>query len=212
MNKISHNMRLVGFVIIVLGYSLLANYTLQSKAHASIGVVVAITPIVLTLFALAFNAKRRFLMLSLLLLASPLLWLAWTYFKQHYDWIYWLVHESLQFVLFITFARTLKSNQQPLCTQFAQMVHGSLSPALIRYTRKVTVAWVLFFATVIIISSWLFFFYPIEIWSIFSNFVYLPLVAMMFIIEYLVRLRSLPKKDRTNMMDAIHAFMDKSKH
>ncbi len=212
MIKISHNIRLVGFVAAVLCYSLLANYTLQSEAHASIGALVAIAPITLTFAVLAYNAKRRFLMLGLLLLACPLLWLTWTYFTQHYDWIYWLVHESLQLVLLITFARTLRKNQQPLCTQFAQMVHGTLSPALISYTRKVTVAWALFFITVSIISSWLFFFYPTNVWSIFSNFFYLPLVIMMFVIEYIVRLWVLPKKDRANMMDAIHAFMDKAKH
>lgn len=211
MSKISHNLRLVGFLAVVLCYSLVANYTLQTRTYASIGALVAIIPIVLTLIILVSKSKKRFLMLGLLL-ACPLIWLAWTYLKQHYDWIYWLVHESLQFVLFFTFARTLRNDQQPLCTQFAQAAHGCLSPALISYTRKVTIAWALFFVIVSLVSSWLFFFYPINVWSIFSNFVYLPLVAIMFILEYLVRLWALPKKDRTNIMHAIHAYMDKAKH
>ncbi len=212
MINLTHNVRLAAVLLLILCYSLLANFTLQSKQHADIGVVIAIAPIIVTCIALAFKAKRGILILGLLLMCSPLFWLVWSHFKQHYDWIYWLVHESLQVVLFITFARTLKSGHQPLCTQFAQIVHGSLSPELISYTRKVTIAWALFFAAVMIISSWIFIFYPISVWSIFSNFFYLPLVAMMFIIEYLVRIWALPKKDRTNIMGAIHAFMDKSKH
>lgn len=211
MSKMSHNLRLVGFLAVVLCYSLLANYTLQTKAYASIGAFVAIIPIMLTLIVLASKFEKRFFMLGLLFIC-PLLWLTWTFLKQHYDWIYWLVHESLQFVLFFTFARTLRKNRQPLCSQFAQVVHGHLSPALISYTRKVTIAWALFFVTVSVISSWLFFFYPISVWSIFSNFVYLPLVAMMFIVEYLVRLWVLPKNDRASIMDAIHAYMDKARH
>jgi uncharacterized membrane protein len=212
MNSKSLNLRLVGFLALILSYSLLAHYTLQSKTHATIGVMVALAPIVLTCFVLAYKAKHRILMLTLLLLASPLFWLIWSHFKQHYDWIYWLVHESLQFVLFIMFARTLMPDKQPLCSQFAQMVHGSLSPELVDYTRNVTIAWSLFFIIVMIISSWLFFFHPIKVWSIFSNFVYLPLVAMMFIIEYIVRFWVLPKKDRANIMHAVHAFMNKAKH
>jgi uncharacterized membrane protein len=212
MTKKSHNMRLVGFLMLILTYSLIANYTLQSKQHASIGVLIALGPIVLTCVVLAYNAKHRLFMFGLLLLSCPFIWIAWTYFKQHYDWIYWLVHESLQLVLFITFARTLKRGQQPLCTQFAQVIHGSLSLELINYTRKITIAWAFFFAFVSIISTWIFCFYPVKIWSIFSNFVYLPLVALMFILEYIVRINVLPEKDRTNIMDAIHAFMDKSNH
>lgn len=210
MIKITHNMRLVGVLVLILGYSLLANYTLQSSQHASIGVLIAMSPIILASFALAFKSKRRLLMLGLLLISTPLWWIVFTHFKQHYDWIYWLVHESLQLVLFITFARTLKSGQVPLCTQFAKMVHSTLSPEQISYTRKITIAWAIFFASVTILSSWLFFFYPIAIWSIFSNFVYLPLVGLMFIVEYSVRILVLPEKDQASIMDAIHAFMDKS--
>ena len=212
MSNKSHNLRLVGFIILVLCYSLAANYTLQMSSHASIGAIVAMLPIMLTLTILALKTKKWFFIIGLLLLATPLLWLAWAYLKQHYDWIFWLIHESLQFVLFFTFARTLTSKQEPLCTQFAKMVHGSLTPELISYTRKVTIAWALFFVIVSLVSSWLFFFYPVKVWSIFSNFVYLPLVAMMFIVEYFVRLWVLPKDDRTNIMDAIHAYMDKAKH
>lgn len=212
MIKMSHNLRLVGFLLLIISYSLLANYTLQSRQHASMGVLIAMLPIAFACFALAYRSKRKILMLGALLLSTPLWWIVFTYFKQHYDWIYWLVHESLQLVLFVTFARTLRAGQQPLCTQFAEMVHNFLSPEQISYTRKVTIAWAVFFASVSILSSWLFFFYPINIWSVFSNFVYLPLVGLMFIVEYSVRQWALPEKDKASIMDAIHAFMDKSNH
>jgi len=208
----THSLRLVGFLAVLIGYSLLAHFTLQHKAYASFGVLIAMLPLLLMCIVLAYKAKNRLLSFGLLLLLSPLFWLLWSFFKQHYEWIYWLVHESLQVVLLITFAHTLMPKKQPLCAQFAKMVHGSLSPTLASYTRKITIVWSLFFLTVILISSWLFFFYPIKIWSIFSNFIYLPLVALVFIIEYIVRFWALPKKDRSSIMDAIYAFMDKSKN
>jgi uncharacterized membrane protein len=209
MTQKSRNMRLIGIVALILGYSILANHTLQSEAHAALGALVAIAPILLTCVLIALRSKHRTLMLGALIILSPLFWLTWSHFKQHYDWIYWLEHESLQLVLLFMFARTLLSNRQPLCTQFAEMIHGQLSPELTSYTRKVTIAWAIFFTCIIVVSCWLFFFYPIGIWSIFSNFIYLPLVAIMFIAEYMVRIWTLPKKDQANIMDAVHAFMDK---
>ena len=210
MTLMSRNMRLVGIVALIFAYSIIANHTLQSETHAALGALVAIAPILLTCVLIALRSKQRALILVALVLISPLFWLTWSHFKQHYDWIYWLEHESLQLALLIMFARTLRSNRQPLCTQFAEMIHGQLSPELISYTRKVTIAWVIFFACVILVSCWLFFFYPIGTWSIFSNFIYLPLVALMFMIEYIVRIWALPKMDQSSIMDAIHAFMDKS--
>jgi uncharacterized membrane protein len=209
MTLMSRNMRLVGIVALIFAYSIIANHTLQSDAHTALGALVAIAPILLTCVLIALRSKQRVLMLAALILISPLFWLTWSHFKLHYDWIYWLEHESLQLALLIMFARTLRSGRQPLCTQFAEMMHGQLSPELTNYTRKVTIAWVIFFASIIIVSCWLFFFYPIGTWSIFSNFIYLPLVGLMFMLEYIVRIRALPKMEQSNIMDAIHAFMDK---
>lgn len=208
----NHIVRLIGFLLLILGYSLLANYTLQSKSYPAIGALVALVPIFLICFLLAFRSKQRLLMLGLLALISPLFWFAWEYFKLHYDLVYWLVHESVQLLLLITFARTLMPGQQALCTQFATMVHGSLSPKHTIYSRQVTIAWVIFFAAILLTSNCLFFFYPIKTWSIFVNFAYLPLVTTMFIVEYMIRKLVLPKEDQTNIMEAVYAFMNKPRN
>lgn len=209
----NQNARLIGLLALILAYSLLSNYTLQSKQHTSIAALVAIAPYFLTCFLLAIQAKRRFLMLGILALSSPIFWLAWAFFKQHHDWVYWLMHESLQVILLITFARTLMPGQVPLCTQFAKMVHdGPLSPKHARYAGKVTAAWALFFTSILLISNWLFFCHPVGMWSIFVNIAYLPLVALMFIVEYMVRKRVLPKEAQANIMEAIHAFMNRPRN
>jgi uncharacterized membrane protein len=211
MKPTARSIRLLAVLAAVLGYSLLAHYTLQSKQNAAIGALVAIAPILLTCIVFTLQSKQRIYLLGALILVSPLFWLAWKFLVAHYDWVYWLVHESLQCVLLITFARTLRSNQQPLCTQFAKVVHGSLTPELAEYTRKITIAWTLFFVFVILISSYLFFSSTMEIWSTFANLFYLPLVALMFIAEFIVRKYALPDLERTNIMDAVHAFFDRSR-
>jgi uncharacterized membrane protein len=208
----ARSVRLAVTLLLILAYAVLANYTLQSRQNPALGALVAMTPIMLTFIFLAFRSKRRALMIGLIILISLLFWFAWSQIKTHYDVVYWLIHESLQFVLLITFARTLASNQQPLCAQFAQIVHGTLSSELTDYTRKVTIAWSLFFACVMVISTFLFFTYPIKVWSIFANFLYLPLITLMFITEYWIRRRTLPAKDLSNIMEAVHAFIDRPRN
>jgi uncharacterized membrane protein len=69
------------------------------------------------------------------------------------------------------------------------------------------VAWVIFFAAIIIISSLLFFLAPLAVWSIFVNFLTLPLVALMFIAEFMLRRRLLLGIPSGHIFDAVRAYM-----
>ncbi|MGB4811966.1 MAG: hypothetical protein WBP13_05745 [Methylophilaceae bacterium] len=198
-------------VAVIILYAILANYTIQSSQHHTLGIFVAISPIVLVSALLAWKSLNLLLMLGLATVFGISLWLLWPLLIHHYEWIYWLQHESLQFVLFLTFAQTLLANRQPLCTQLAMMVHGSLTPAHARYTGKVTVAWTLFFALMIMISTWLFFTYPISVWSVFANFIFLPLVVLMFIVEFIIRKWALPEAAGAHIMDAVQIYLKNSK-
>lgn len=205
-----------GTILVVTGYAVIANYTNQSIQHDVLGVLVAIAPIVLAIIFLMWQSRlwafwQRAGLCALVVIGCVALSLIWSQLKQHYGWVYWLEHESLQLILFFTFARTLTGKSVPLCTQFAQTMHGELTPAHECYARNATIAWALFFGIIIMISSTLFFMYPIGIWSIFANFIYLPLVALMFLIEFIVRKRILPDVAQTKFMDAINAFQNRTK-
>lgn len=196
----------------IIGYAILANHTNQSTHNATLGVIVALAPLALTAVIMTWHAKQPRLMLGLISITAGLLWLAWPVLERHYGWIYWLEHESLQWALLLTFARTLRQQRQPLCTQLATIVHGELTPLYAHYTYQVTVAWTAFFALMILISTSLFFLQPIAVWSIFANFIFMPLVAVMFIAEYAVRKIARPELAQTNIMDAVRAFMQYSAH
>jgi uncharacterized membrane protein len=57
----------------------------------------------------------------------------------------------------------------------------------------VTLAWAAFSAALVAASTLLFFLGPLLWWSVFANLLTLPLVAAMFVGEYLVRVRVSPE-------------------
>jgi uncharacterized membrane protein len=145
-------------------------------------------------------------MLGVLALVCVALWIGWPSLMRHFGLVYWLQHMGMQLVLFMTFGLTLIGGRQPLCTRFAEAVHAPLTPQHVVYARKVTVAWTLFFAVMAVTSTLLFFLAPLATWSVFANFLTLPLVALMFIAEYVVRRLALPEMRDTHILDAVRAF------
>ena len=196
----------LGIAALVIGYPLLAHYTNESANGGNLGAWVAAAPVVLIALVLAWRSAWRLAMLGLLVLMCATLWAVWPALEQHYGFVYWLQHSGFQLVLFMTFARTLTGGQKPLCTRFAEAVHAPLTPQHEIYARQVTVAWTLFFAAMALISTALFFLTPLATWSVFANFMTLPLVVLMFVAEYLVRRRLLPNMRNTHILDAVRAF------
>ena len=201
-------MRLLGIAALVIGYPLLAHYT-NISAH-NLGAPVSIAPVLAIASALAWNSSRRFVMLGALMVLCVALINQWSVLEQHFGLVYWLQDVGLQLILMMTFGRTLFAGRQPLCTRFAEALHPPLTRQHENYARKVTVAWTLFFAAMALISTLLFFLAPLRIWSIFANFLTLPLIALMFIAEYRVRRWALPDVRNTHILDAVRAYRNLS--
>ena len=198
--------RWLGIVVLVIGYALLAHYTNESAHSSNLGALVATAPVVLIALVLAWRSPRRFIMLGVLALLCVALWAGWPALERHYGLVYWLQNVGMQLILFMTFGRTLIAGRQPLCARFAEAVHAPLTPQHEIYARQVTVAWTLFFAAMALASTLLFFLAPLTTWSVFANFLTLPLVVLMFIAEYWVRRWVLPDTRHTHILDAVRAF------
>ena len=198
--------RWLGIAALLIGYALLAHYTNKSAHNGSLGALVSIAPVVLIALVLAWNSPRRSVMLGVPMLLCVALWAGWSMLEQHFGLVYWLQNVGMQLILLMTFGRTLIAGRQPLCTRFAEAVHGHLTPQHEIYARQVTVAWTTFFAAMALISTLLFFLAPLATWSVFANFLTLPLVALMFIAEYLMRRRMLPEIPNAHILDAMRAF------
>ncbi|MEN8166503.1 MAG: hypothetical protein ABFR65_03380 [Pseudomonadota bacterium] len=102
-----------------------------------------------------------------------------------------LIASSLLFL----FGRTLLPGEEALISQLARRLEGEGDEAVLRYTRKLTWIWCLFFAAMLIESVVLALFAPIEIWSLFTNLINYLLMVGLFLVELLyraVRFRRLP--------------------
>ena len=111
-----------------------------------------------------------------------------------------------QLVLATIFGRTLRAGHEPLCTRFARVIHGTLRPDVERYTRAVTLAWTVFFATLFSLSLALYLAGALEAWSVLANILTWLLVAAMFIVEYAIRHRVLKDWDHVSFGTAVRAF------
>jgi len=199
-------LRWLGIAALVICYPFLAHYTNATVHSSNLGALVAVAPLVFISLLLAWRSPRRIVMLGLLALACVALWMVWPGLENHYGLVYWLQHVGMQLLLLMAFGRTLIAGRQPLCTRFAEAVHPPLTLQHEIYARQVTIAWTLFFAAMALISSLLFFLAPMAVWSVFANFLTLPLVASMFIAEYWVRRWIFPDMQRAHILDAVRAF------
>lgn len=204
-------MRFAGVAVMLVIYALLVHYVNASRQATALGAVLAIAPLLVIGIALLLRAESRVgggvLLVSVIALAG---W-NWSLIEQHTSLIFWLQDMSLLLALLFTFARTLAPGRKPLCVSFAEAIHGDdLPPAHIHYAKQVTLAWVVFFVLMALASTALYFFMPLAVWSFFVNFLTLPLVGLMFIVEYLVRHHVLPDAPQVHILAAVRAYRNMS--
>jgi len=126
-----------------------------------------------------------------------------------------LMHWGIYVSLLAGFALTLRPGHEALITSMARRMHGNIPEEMATYTRKVTIAWCIFFATQLVLSVTLFCFAPLTVWSFFVNILDIPLVVAMFAAEYAVRLRCLrdpPRHSLSMIIEMVaHAIPSKDK-
>ena len=201
--------RWVGMAAAGVAYSVLAHYSAATSAATtcpSLGVAVSLAPTLAILLGLTWRSPDKPAMLLLCAVVAAVLWGFWGALEKNFSWVYFLQHAGTYAMLAAVFGVTLARGRQPLCTRFAEAVHGSLTPEEVRYSRQVTLAWVLFFLAVSLVSSALFFFSSIGMWSIFANFLSFPLIVLMFVAEYGVRQRTLRHQKKHSIMDGMRAY------
>lgn len=184
----------------------LAHYLSDQPKVQDWGVLFAALP--MTVIAL-LGLKKLFGNLAaavgLLLIAGLMFELIGT-LREHVSWIYFLQHMTINLLLGIWFGRSLLRQREPLCTTFATLLHPVMHEQLRRYTYRLTQIWTLFFFAMATVSAGLFLLAPIHVWSLFANLLTLPLVALVFLIEYLIRIRVLPPEDHLGPTSAFRAY------
>jgi uncharacterized membrane protein len=189
------------------GYWIASYLVLVAPPPAGIGTVIfAVLPMFVVIVAVGWRTHRVVAIVACAA-AAALLWREAGTIGRHLPLVYLLQGVSADGALMILFAASLRAGHEPLCSRVAAMVRGRpLAPAIARYTRRVTIAWALFFAAMIVASITLFVAAPVDVWSAFANLLAWPLVALMFVAEYIVRRRVLRDVPHTPLIATLRAW------
>jgi uncharacterized membrane protein len=193
-------------VLLSICAALLAHYAIVQASTPTLGALLSLLPIAALGIVAARRAQRTASILVAVALVAIALWLGWRYLERHFTDIFFLEHAGVNLLLAATFGRTLVAGREPLCTRFARIIHGTLQPEVARYTRRVTLAWTLFFTSLFILSCTLYFGRFVAEWSFLANIASPILVGTMFVVEYAIRLRVLPNHERIGILGGFRAF------
>jgi uncharacterized membrane protein len=196
---------IVGFGVLLLAYTCLSHYC-NTRGAYRLGAILALAPAV----AFFFTVLRHTVPVSIVLLAAALggllLYDNWPIIEKNFSVVYLLQECGMYGLLAAGFGRSLRTGEVALCTRLADKLHGPLSAAEILYTRRVTLAWTLFFALMGVTVVVLYVTAPRTVWSAFVNFLATPLIVAMFAAEYAVRGRVLPHTERRGILATMRVF------
>jgi len=185
-------------------YTVLLYKSILSPDNRQLSIVLALLPVLLFAVLLSWGSRLRYPVLAMLLFGGVGVWHFWHEpLIENYVWFYLLQHVSIYAGFAWLFGRTLLGGRTALVTHFAAIVHEDMPPEQVRYTRQVTMAWTLFFISVVILSILLFIMAPLKDWGFFANIATPVLMGLMFAGEYQVRLRRLPHIKHVNIVQSI---------
>ena len=196
---------LVGLVVVC--YVLILHYA--SKLPASEGrlsAAIALLPYLAIALVFAWRSRRRAAWLLLCTSLTALIWQHLGTIGDHAAWVYLAQHAGGNAIMALVFGRSLTAGRVPLCSRIAALIHGPLDARLARYTRQVTQAWTVYFVCISCTSILLFACAPIGLWSVFANLLSIPLITLMFVSEYAVRLRMLPDIKHVSVLQAARLY------
>jgi len=198
--------RTIGVGLIGAAYVAGCHWLMTRAPDSSWNAVVVIGPM---LALLAFYAARRglhLLTLAALATLAGLVFQGWRGGGVAPTTLYMLQHAGIHLTLATIFALTLRPGHEPLVTALARRVHGSLTPAMVVYSRRVTIVWATYFMAMAALSVALHALLPFEAWAVFANLVTPVAMVVLFVGEYLFRYWLHPEFERATLADAMHAY------
>ena len=199
------DLRMVAVGVLLVGYTCLSHYC-NTRGAYRLGAILALAPAV----ALVVTVLRHTVPPSIMWLAAALggllLYDNWPILEKNFSVVYLLQECGMYGLLAAGFGRSLRTGDVALCTRLADKLHGPLNAAEIRYTRRVTLAWTVFFALMGVTIVVLYASAPRAVWSAFVNFLATPLILAMFAAEYAVRRRALPHTERRGIWATVRVF------
>lgn len=194
-------------VILIIGWAVAAHLGSAGAGSVDLNAAVALTPVLVALAVLLWQARSRWLFCAGLFGAVGAIWALWPQLRQNVSLLYYLQHLGSHLALAVFFGRTLRGSRDALITSMARFIYGdALSVRKVRYTRQVTLAWTVFFVANALVSTGLFLWAPAAVWSVHANLLTGPLMGLMFLSEHLIRLRVLPPHERPSVAEVVRAY------
>jgi uncharacterized membrane protein len=192
-----------GFIV---AYAALSHYSNAVAKTHDLGVGLAVAPPLTVGLLLIWRTSHALTALIAAAGAALLLAHFWPALERNFAQVYLLQECGFYTVLAASFGQSLLPRRVPLCTRFADRLHGPLSLQEAIYSRRVTAAWTLFFVAMALLTVGLFEFAPLRVWSLFANFGAIPLIGLMFAAEYAVRRRVLPHAERRGILASVRVY------
>ena len=198
--------RLLAITLATIGY-VLGCHWLMTQAHASPwNAVGVLTPMLVVIAIGAWRGGQHTLGALAALAIVGLCAQALFGVQVPPPLLYLGQHAGIHLFLAFVFGSTLRAGHTPLITALARRVHRNFTPDMIVYTRKCTIAWVVYFVAMASVSVALFAFAPFDTWALFANLLTPLTLVAMFVGEYLLRYWLHPEFERATFADAIRSY------
>ncbi len=201
-----------------IAYPVVAHMAVVTR---SVAVTAASLAVLASLVLLPRLVARSVLAWCLLpIVAAGLLWLA----RSNAAWL--PLYATPVFVNLFgawIFGHTLAPGKTPLIERLARLLHepDGISDEIARYARKVTLAWTLFLSSLALLNLTLALLaqpdgvllmmgvhpvvtVPVEVWSLFANFIDYAMAVLFFLVEYAWRQRKFPEQPYRNVFDFVN--------
>jgi uncharacterized membrane protein len=198
--------RYVGVALGSVAYVALSHWLMTSAPASPWNAVALLAPMLGAAAVCAWQAGQRWLGACAGLAVVVLCVRATTQAPMPAASLYLAQHAGVHLVLALWFGSTLRAGQRPLISRVAARVHREMSPAVHRYTRKVTLAWTLYFVGMAVASLLLYSIAPFETWAVFANLLTPLALGAMFGGEHWLRYRLHPEFERVGVLAAIRAY------
>jgi uncharacterized membrane protein len=204
--------RVIAVGAAALAYVLGSQWLMTGAPASPWNAVILVGPMLGAAALLAWQRRQRLLATLAALATAALVVQAWRGDGLSVGSIYVGQHVAVHVLLAFVFGLTLQAGREPLVTALARRVHGSMMPAMAAYSRKVTLAWTVYFVAMAVLSLALYALAPFDVWATFANLVTPPAIVLMFVGEYLLRYRLHPEFERATLAQAVRAYADRGSH
>jgi uncharacterized membrane protein len=191
-------------VVGALAYAVVSHGLVTKAAASPWAAGVLLGPPVIALAAFAWRTRRRLLLALVAVALAALVAALARGSVATLGIVYLLQHAGILVALGTAFAASVKGTDS-LVGRLAARVHP-LTPAMQTWTRRVTLAWALYFFAMAAASVAVWLTGSLERWSVLANFGTPLGAAAMFFGEHPLRYRLHPEFERASLRDVVHAW------